>query len=94
MNNMNKTEIVSASEYNQNEVLLLVDVDYTTSFYEHLKKLGVNCQPPSGAIFRPRLFLDKEGRKLVEHEPLVNAIVATGTLKNFDGWINGWDIPI
>jgi hypothetical protein len=91
---MNKKEIISASEYDEGEVLLLVDVDYADSLYHHLKSIGVVCQSPTGAIFRPRVYADEKGRKQTEHEPLVKAIVVDGTLKDFDNWIKDWAIPM
>jgi hypothetical protein len=86
-------ELISASEYEPGNVLVLVDVSYTNSFYAHLKKLGVVCEPPTGAIFNPRVYLDENRRRRTEYTTLVNAIVADGTVKDFEKWIDKWEIP-
>ena len=88
------TTVAQATQIEAHRLSILVNADYSQSFYQFLQSAKVPCSPPSGAIFRRRrAFIDAEGKRQIEEEAILYEIVAAGTLDDFTKWLGAWTAP-
>lgn len=85
------TTILSIIPYGINASHVLVDAHYANSLHRFIHNKSITVSPPQEAVSRTvRAYVDSEGRKIIETEPLDMTFKASATPEELESVVAEW----